>query len=113
MLEELAMYLKDIGEIIAVRELYIVEQGESDRKVEVRIGKPRLFEDSESYYCPFQIVGVGEEEIKYSAGIDAIQSLQLVMVMIGATLEYFNGELDGRLHWPGATEGKFGFPTGV
>ena len=107
------MYLDDIGEIIAVRELYIVEEGEANKKARVVVGKPRPFTDSESYYCPFQIVGVGGEEIKYAAGIDALQSLQLVMVMIGATLEYLNKQLDERLRWAGGSDGDFGFPTVV
>jgi hypothetical protein len=65
----------DLGEIIAVRELSMVEDGKVDRKVEISIGKPRLFPDSGGYHCPFQIAGIGGEEIKYAAGIDAIQAL--------------------------------------
>lgn len=104
------MYLDDIGEIIAVRELQI-DEGASFKKGEVRIGKPRPLPDSESYCCPFQIVGVGGEEIRYAAGIDAIQSLQLVMIMIGATLKYLNGQQGGKLGWKGGSKGDFGFPS--
>jgi hypothetical protein len=56
-------------------------------------------------------VGVGPEHIKYAAGIDAIQSLQLVMLMVGATLGFINKELNGTLRWPGDSEGDFGFPN--
>ena len=71
------MYLDNIGEIIALRELY-VEGQEPEREIQVLIGKPQPFPDSGGYYCPFQIVGVGPENIKYAAGVDAIQSLQLL-----------------------------------
>lgn len=107
------MYLDELGEIIAVRELYIAEEREFERKIQVSIGKPQPFPDSDGYYCPFQIVGVGGEEIKYAAGVDAVQSLQLVMLIIGATLNFLSGQARGRLRWKGGSEGDLGFPTGV
>jgi hypothetical protein len=106
------MYLDELGEIIAVRELYIVEERETDRKIRVTIGKPQPFPDS-GYYCPFQIAGIGGEEIKYAAGVDAVQSLQLVMLIIGATLNFLSGQGRGRLRWEGGSEGDLGFPTAV
>ena len=107
------MYLDDLGEIIAVRELSMVEDGKADRKVEISIGKPHLSPDSGGYLCPFQIAGIGREEIKYAAGIDAIQALQLVMVMVGATLQFLNDQSGGRLRWEGGSEGDLGFPITV
>ena len=107
------MYLDDLGEIIAVRDLYIAEEGKADRKIQVSVGKPQSFADAGGYYCPFQIIGVGGEEIKYAAGVDAMQSLQLVMVIIGATLQHLNGEAGARLRWEGSGEGDLGFPTSV
>jgi hypothetical protein len=105
------MYLDNIGEIIARRELHVGNPTEPQRKVQVLIGKPVAFPDSGGYYCPFQIVGVGAEQIKYAAGVDAIQSLQLVMLMLGATLQFLNEGLNGTLRWEGSSEGEFGFPT--
>lgn len=105
------MYLHDIGDIIAVRELSLTENDKPGAIVKISLGKPRTFPDSEGYYCPFLIVGVGAENIKYAAGVDAIQSLQLAMVMIGATLKFLNEGLDGELRWEGGDEGDFGFPS--
>ena len=103
------MYLDDLGEIIAVRNFCLADDEKT--KIEVRIGKPRAFEDASNWICPFQIVGVGGEEFKYAAGVDAVQSLQTVMVLVGATLEYFNKQLGGRLRWERSTEKDLGFPT--
>ena len=107
------MYLDNIGEIIALRELYIGTEKEPEKKIQILIGKPQPFPDSSGYYCPFQILGVGPEKIKYAAGIDAIQSLQLVMVMLGATLQFLDESLNRTLRWEGSSEGDFGFPTSV
>ena len=103
------MYIDDLGEIIAVRKFGFVDDEKA--KIEVRVGKPRPFDGSSGWYCPFQIVGIGGEEIKYAAGVDAMQSLQTVMVLIGATLEYFNGQVNDRLRWEGSTEKDLGFPV--
>lgn len=107
------MYLREIGDIIAVRELNLRENDKPSAIVKILIGKPRVFPDSEGYCCPFQIVGVGAENIKYAAGVDAIQSLQLAMVMIGATLQFLNEGLNGELRWEGGGEGDFRFPSSL
>ncbi len=107
------MYLDSIEEIIAVRELYIGDEPTSARKVTVSIGKPQPFPDSQNYYCPFQIVGAGSENIKYAAGVDATQSLQLVMYILGTTLQFLNKGLNGALRWEGNSKGDLGFPTSL
>jgi hypothetical protein len=79
--------------------------------VQVLVGVPKRFPDSVNYYCPFQIVALGDEEIRYAAGVDAIQALQLVMSMIGAILRYRSEQVAGNVRWEaGAREGDFGFP---
>jgi len=105
------MYLDNLGEIIAIRELFVLLERNEKKKVTVFIGKPRPFSDADGYYCPFQIVGIGGEEIKYAAGIDAIQSLQLVMIILGATLQFLNDQVGGSLRWEGSTGGDLGFPS--
>lgn len=105
------MYLKDIGEVIASREFDLADKHDARKTLRVLIGKPQPTLESGGYYCPFQISGVGSEEIKYAAGIDAVQALQLVMVMIGATLRFLNEDLGGNLTWEGSSEGELGFPS--
>jgi hypothetical protein len=87
------MEVFEITEPIAVRDLYLTDTQGSKRKVQVLIGKPEPFPESEGYSCPFQIVGIGSEKVKYAAGIDAVQALQLVMVMIGATPQFLKRKL--------------------
>lgn len=107
------VYLEEIGEIIASRELHLRDKQDSKKTLLVLIGKPQPSPDSGGYYCPFQISGVGSEEIKYAAGVDSVQALQLVMVMIGATLRFLKEELGGNLNWEGSGDGELGFPSVV
>ena len=104
------MDLNEIQEVIATRELSLDEPQGITRKVTVSIGKPEPFPDAEGCYCPFQILGIGSETVKYAAGIDAVQALQLVMIMIGATLQFLTKEIGGNLKWDGNSPSDFGFP---
>lgn len=102
------MKLKSVGQVIASRRLYLI--GDEKNKISVLIGKPRKFPDSSDYYCPFQILGIRSEKVHFSAGVDAIQALQLAMNMIGALL-YTSGEArKNRLRWEGDENGDLGFP---
>jgi Domain of unknown function (DUF6968) len=104
------MYLENLGDIVAVRDLSLINQQGISSIVQVLIGTPRRFPDSTDYYCPFQIVGFGDEEIRYAAGVDGIQALQLVMSTIGAILRFRFENLSGNLRWEaGDCEGDFGF----
>lgn len=106
------MYLNSLGDVIAVRDLSITDGQGKSSKVQVLVGLPRRFPDSVNYYCPFQIVGLGDEEIRYAAGVDAIQALQLVTPMIGAILRYRSEQVAGIVRWEaGDREGDFGFPV--
>jgi hypothetical protein len=96
-----------IEEVIAVRTLSL----ETEKGVEVLsvlIGKPERSPDSTAYRCPFQIRGVGSENVKYAVGADAVQVIQLVMYMIGADLGYLNEQCGGRLRW--SNKPDLGFP---
>jgi len=102
------MNLNNIGEIIALRKLYLT--GEKDKTIAVSIGKPQQFPDSQDYYCPFQITGIGSEKIKYAGGVDAIQAIQLAFDMIGVDLYVLNKENNGRIRWEADRKGSLGFP---
>jgi hypothetical protein len=51
-------------------------------------------------------------KVDTAIGVDAIQALQLAMVMIGAELEALSKRIDGKLTWEGSND-DFGFPTTV
>ena len=105
------MQLHNIGDVIAVREIRLTDNSGSERVLEVSIGKPQPFGVSEGYFCPFRISGIEPERLKYAGGQDAVQSLQLAMVMIGTGLNSIREQLGGDLRWLGGTKGDSGFPN--
>jgi hypothetical protein len=103
------MDVRDIGEIIATRKLRLL--GEKEREVTVLIGKPKQLPDSESYYCPLQIAGIGSEKILCAYGVDAVQAIQLAMEQIGIRLYASKEAKAGQLRWLSEEEDDLGFPV--
>ena len=102
----------ELGEVIATRVLRLADgEASTVREVVVKIGKPVPFPDGRDYLCPFQITGMGDEETRYAAGIDAVQAPQLVMLALGGFLFGLNESCGGRLRWDGDEHGDLGFPT--
>jgi hypothetical protein len=86
--------LKEVGPVIATRQLDL----RGKPTVKVIVGKPRPYpEPPEDYYCPFQIVGLGNEKIYYASGVDSVQALALALrkigILLNASKAYKRGEL--------------------
>ena len=105
------MDLEVIGEIIATRQLYFVDDGDNKRTVSVFLGTPQPTPDSSGYHCPFQVIGIGSQKTQLAHGRDSVQALQSAMILIAARLNNLNSELNGRLRWDGGSgKGDLGFP---
>jgi len=92
--------LKDVGEVIAERALILEQRGKRRKKVTIRLGKPQVFPDGyPDYFCPFQILGLGEDEVRCAAGVDAFQALQLVQKMIAADLHWYDKRFGQGFYW--------------
>jgi hypothetical protein len=104
------MSFETIGEIIATRTLYLVDDDNSKRIISVFVGKPQPSEDQSGYRCPFQLVGIGNQKTQFAQGHDSIHALQSAMILIAANLNHLNDELGGRLRWEGSRNDDLGFP---
>lgn len=101
------MDLENVGTIVASRRLSIIGD---DKEIVVNVGMPQQFPNSSDCFVPFQVVGAGSERILCAAGIDGIQAIQQVMIVIGAKLQALNEQYGGRLRWEGDESGDLGFP---
>lgn len=101
--EAISMENISLGQVIAIRNL------EFDGKpVRVSIGMPQQEQDGPDFLCPYEISGPLTSRLFYAMGVDAVQSLQLVMKMIGSDLDRCAEAKTGRLTWLG--EHNRGFP---
>lgn len=103
------MLINGLGDVVTNRSLSII--GDAVKKIEIKIGKPQKFEDHSDYYCPYQIIGMGNDRIKYAIGIDGIQALQLTLSRIGSDLYTSEEGKKGNLRWIGDENGDLGFPV--
>jgi hypothetical protein len=100
------MKLTSVGTVIAMRALRLGKGG----KVTVVVGKPKKFRGESDYYCPYRIVGIGDEIVRHAGGVDPIQALQLAFRQIGARLSASKEAKAGKLTWDAGNEkGDFGF----
>ena len=104
------MDFDSIGEIIATRRLYFLDEGNHRRTVSVFVGKPQQSHDASEYHCQFQVIGIGSQQTQLARGHDSIQALQSALKLIAANLNHLNSELGGKLIWDGGCTGELGFP---
>jgi hypothetical protein len=92
--------LRDLGPIVAKRVL----RTDSGRQVEVRLGKPLRAVDR--WRCPFQLVGLYENQVFSGVGIDGVQALYGALEGIRTKI----AESRLRLYVPETEPPYLGFP---
>ena len=103
------MGFESIGEIIATRKLYFIDESDAKRTVSVFVGLPEESSDPPGYHCRFQVIGIGTQETHLAQGLDSIHALQSAMILIAAHLNQLNDEIGGKLSWEGGPQGELGF----
>jgi len=99
-----------VGEIIATRRLYYLDENDEKRTVSVFLGKPQPSTDSQGYECSFQLIGIGGQQAQKARGHDSIQALQSALILVAANLNHLNDQLGRKLAWDGGVKGELGFP---
>lgn len=93
----------ELGQVIAERALHSAELPEG---ITVRIECPQKTEHGD-FVTPYQMIGIGEEKVRYGAGVDAVQALQLAFQKLGAEIQF--GLKEYNLRWLDGDDA--GFPT--
>jgi len=95
-----------LGTAIATRCLSLVD----GPAIVVTVGMPCKYDDTDEYYCPFQIVGLGRDSVNHASGADSMQALLLALKKIGAILNASEQAKSGRLYWFTEGNSDLGFP---
>ena len=103
------MEFETVGEIIASRMLHLIDENGNKRPVSVFLGQPQPSRGDPGYECPFQIIGIGNQNTHVGRGRDSIQALKTALTLLGAKLHELNEELGGQLVWEGEAPGELGF----
>jgi hypothetical protein len=97
-----------VGTVLADRTL-IVEDGSGRRMVRVLIGSPGPIPGSTDCFCPYQILGLTDDAVRYAEGVDGAQALYLALEAIGTELLATPQARAGQLRWRGKR--TLGFPS--
>ena len=101
----------ELGLVVAERRLRLSD--DPHREVWVRLGQPQPFPDQpfKDYYCPYQIVGLGDERVRYAGGIDSLHAMESALLLLPTELGVLRRN-HPELRWEDAPDGDFGFgPT--
>ena len=104
------MNAESVGEIIATRQLYYLDDANQKKTVCVLIGKPQPSTGSSEYECSFQVIGLGNQQASKALGHDSVQALQSALILAAANLNHLNDQLGRKLIWDGGVKGELGFP---
>jgi hypothetical protein len=98
------------GQVLAIRTLEIVGHGSADAAlVTIKLYRPLPMERGTSWLCHYEILGIGDEELRYGAGSDPIQAILLTLTNIGAYVYGSDEAKAGKLRWSG--DENLGFPV--
>lgn len=100
----------EFGEIIAERLLELQDESGIEHEVIVRIGKPIPDPNpGGDWCCPFQIMGLNDDQTRAVFGVDQVQALLLSFEMIRTQLNYYQTNQKYELTWLG--QNNLGFPA--
>jgi hypothetical protein len=89
-----------MGEIVAERTVAVVTGDGVRHPVTIRVGRPRPSAPARSgWYCPIQIIGMGDEAVRATFGADSYQALQLSFERLRAELTSSAREEGVQLVW--------------
>ena len=91
--------------IIASRVLTLLS--DKSKTITVNLGLPRQVKGRTTTSCPYWITGPDVGIARCAYGLDAMQSLQLALAIIGAELSVMEARWGGDLEW---CDGGTGFP---
>jgi len=91
--------IKDVGEVIAIREMEFVSDDGRKEKAILKVGKPYEYSKDLNWCCPYELSTKSRKKVYGMIGIDSIQALELTMKTLRVEIE----------HWEKAQKGKFYF----
>src|SRR5689334_6229906 len=91
--------IKEIGVIVAAREMEFIFDDGMKEKATLKVGKPFEYGEGFDWCCPYELSTESSKKLFGMFGIDALQALELTMKTLSVEIE----------HWEKTKKGKFYF----
>jgi len=95
-----------LGPVIAERLLTFHRRGKKTREVRVRLGRPRPWPDTldGDWMCTYQVLGLGDDRVRHTIGVDGLQALLLAAHVLPADVAARAKQERGECRWLGGSE---------
>ncbi len=95
----------ELGDVVAERRLEAIGADGRRTTVVLRIGRPmRDPQPGGDWYCPRQVLGLGDESVEVSHGVDSLQAFLLCVNGARLTLPERASAASVRLDWLGHSD---------
>lgn len=101
----------ELGEVILEREFEALKSDGRSSRVLVKIAKP-TFNPKDDWECRFQIIGIGNEKIRHTAGVDSLHALLFTIGMIEELIHYWERVEKTKITWLGMDDLGLKTPDG-
>ena len=94
----------ELGDTTVNRIFESVDSNGNSVAIELRLGKPYMVSESNSslkWRCPYQIIGIGMENVKEGQGIDAIDAMLVSLRFAEAHLKSYGRTQGKKITWLG------------
>ena len=91
--------IKDVGEVIAIREMeFIFDDGRKEKAV-LRVGKPFEYNEDLDWYCPYELSTESRKKVFGTVGIDSLQALDLTMKTLRVEIGFWEKHQKGKFYF--------------
>ena len=91
--------VKELGQVIAVRNLVFVYDNDMSETTTVKVGLPYASDEPNAFICPYEISSESHSKLFGMVGIDAIQALDLTMKILKTELDYWERKYSGKFRF--------------
>jgi hypothetical protein len=90
---------KELGTVIASREMEFVFDDGRKEKASLKVGIPFEYGDGFDWCCPYEISTESSKKLGGMFGIDALQALDLTMKTLAVDIEFWERTKKGKFHF--------------
>lgn len=91
--------IKDVGEVIAIREMEFISDNGRKEKAYLKVGKPYEHSKDLDWCCPYELSTESRKKVFGMIGIDPLQALELTMKTLSVEVEYWEKSQKGKFYF--------------
>ena len=91
--------VKEVGEVIAVREMEFHFNDGRIEKAHLKIGKPFEYGEGFDWCCPYELSTESRKRVFGVFGIDSLQALDLTIKTLRVEVEYWEKSQKGKFYF--------------